>query len=278
MTGASAAVAAMIASGNPSTGPGVLALAASVSTAALVTLTLHAGRRPAARRPIVARLGDAEAAGPTARTRRDDPSLLARSPAWTTTLVAAVAGTAAITQLGLPATILLVVVTIGARPLRRRRSAKRRKRQIDAAIPDAIELLVLIIQAGLTPGQAVAAVRQVVPEPLRAGFDAIAHRLQRGQRLADALVALPELLGPTAAPLADAIASADRYGLPLAPILDRLADDARADRRRLADAHARTLSVRLSFPLVVCTLPAFVLLAIMPAVLGALSSLRGTTP
>ena len=41
---------------------------------------------------------------------------------------------------------------------------------------------------------------------------------------------------------------------------------------------ARRLPVRLSFPLVVCTLPSFVLLAIAPAVLGALSTLQGTTP
>jgi len=32
----------------------------------------------------------------------------------------------------------------------------------------------------------------------------------------------------------------------------------------------------LSFPLVVCTLPSFVLLAIAPAVIAALSSLGGT--
>jgi tight adherence protein C len=104
------------------------------------------------------------------------------------------------------------------------------------------------------------------------------HQLARGRRLADALAALPGVLGPGAQPVAEAIGAADRYGLPLGPVLERLADDARATRRRLAEAHARTLPVRLSFPLVTCTLPSFVLLAIVPAVLGTLSSLRGTGP
>ena len=74
------------------------------------------------------------------------------------------------------------------------------------------------------------------------------------------------------------IATADRDGLPLAPALDRLAADARTTRRRLGEAAARRLPVRLIFPLVTCTLPSFVLLAIAPAVLGALSTLRGRAP
>ena len=36
--------------------------------------------------------------------------------------------------------------------------------------------------------------------------------------------------------------------------------------------------VKLSFPLVVCTLPSFVLLAIVPAALGAISTLRASAP
>jgi hypothetical protein len=45
-------------------------------------------------------------------------------------------------------------------------------------------------------------------------------------------------------------------------------------RRRWAELHARRLPVQLLFPLVVCILPAFGLLAIVPLVLSALSSLR----
>ena len=56
------------------------------------------------------------------------------------------------------------------------------------------------------------------------------------------------------------------------------ADDIRAERRRRAEAQARTLPVKLAFPLVMCTLPSFVLLAIVPALLGAVSTLRGSAP
>ena len=57
---------------------------------------------------------------------------------------------------------------------------------------------------------------------------------------------LPALLGPVAQPLVDSLSAADRYGLPLAPVLERLALEARQQRRRDSDATARQLPVRLA--------------------------------
>lgn len=153
-----------------------------------------------------------------------------------------------------------------------------------AGWPDAIELVILGIHAGATPLAAVeAATARLegathVDSRVRLAFDEVVHRVHRGAGLADALGAIPELLGPAATEFADSIATADRYGLPLAPVLDRLAAEVRAERRRSAEIEARSLPVRLSFPLVLCTLPSFVLLAIAPAVLGAIAALRDSVP
>jgi Flp pilus assembly protein TadB len=154
-------------------------------------------------------------------------------------------------------------------PVRRRRH----RRAVDHQLPDVIEMLVLAVHAGSSPTQAIDHVRPLLAPTIRPAFDLVVHRLQRGRGLADAVGALPELLGHRAVALADGIAAADRYGLPLGPVLDGLADEARAERRRLGEEHARSLSVKLSFPLVTCTLPAFVLIAIVPAVIGSLASL-----
>ena len=62
---------------------------------------------------------------------------------------------------------------------------------------------------------------------------------------------------------------AERHGTPVAHTLEQLALDVRERRRRQAEAEARTLPIRMSFPLVACTLPSFVLVAIVPAVLAA---------
>lgn len=152
-------------------------------------------------------------------------------------------------------------------------SARRARLRRERALPDAIELLVLTVQAGLTPHQAVRNLVSIAPPSLRSAFESVCHRLDRGDPLADALNALHDEVGTSADPVVDAIASAERYGLPLAPVLERLADEARSARRRLGEADARRLPVTLSFPLVMCTLPSFVLLAIAPSVLAAISSL-----
>ena len=85
-------------------------------------------------------------------------------------------------------------------------------------------------------------------------------------------------VGDEARTFAEALATSERYGLPLGPVLDRLVDDARAHRRHQAEQAARRLPVTMAFPLVVCTLPSFVLLAVVPAVMGALVALRESLP
>ena len=153
---------------------------------------------------------------------------------------------------------------------RRRTLARRAQR----ALPDAIDLFVLAVRAGHLPAAAVDIVLPHLAPALQPAFAEVAAAVRSGTRFADALTVLPLRLGPQAAPLADSLIAADRYGLPLAPVLDRLADEARQHRRRLADASARQLPVRLSLPLVLCTLPSFVLLAVVPLLLAAFSSLN----
>jgi len=175
----------------------------------------------------------------------------------------------------------LAIAGAGILVVRRHRRSVRLRRlrgDIEAALPDAVELLVLCIRAGCSPTQAVGELVARAPPALRPAFAAVDLALHRGRSLADALGSLGDHAGPGGRDIARAIATADRDGLPLAPVLDRLAADARTARRRLGEAAARRLPVRLTFPLVTCTLPSFVLLAIAPAVLGALSTLRARSP
>jgi len=138
---------------------------------------------------------------------------------------------------------------------------------------DALDLLLLSIRAGLLPVEAMRMVLPHIGPTARVAFDAVLEQVGAGTRFADALAVLPQQLGPRAFLLADALAAADRDGLPLAPVLERLSADARAQRRRDADAMARQLPVRMAFPLVLCSLPSFVLLAVAPMIIAALSAL-----
>lgn len=176
-----------------------------------------------------------------------------------------------------PALAILAAISIGGGlRLRGRRRLAARQRAVEEAMPDATEILVACLHAGRTPTQAVLELARLAPAAVRPAFAAVEQRLHRGHGLADALDELTGRCGRCALPLVTAVGAAVRDGLPLAPVLDRLTDDANSSRRRQGEAAARRLPVRLSFPLVVCTLPSFVLLSVAPAILGAVSSLRSS--
>ncbi len=188
--------------------------------------------------------------------------------------MAAVLGAAvAVWVIGPLAAGIVAVATLMIRRVRPIRAERRRRADIERGLPDAMDRLVLGVRAGLTPFQAVGELAGSDDTAIGDAFGEVVRRTERGQPFADALDALPQRLGKQAGGLADVIATSDRHGLPLGPVLDQLTTEARTTRRRLDQADARKLPVRLSFPLVVCTLPSFVLLAIAPAVIAALSSL-----
>lgn len=163
---------------------------------------------------------------------------------------------------------------LAQRRLRRIGAQRSRSRAVEAAMPDAIDMVVLAVRAGHLPAAAISAVLDHLPAAVAPAFREVTQRIASGQRFAEALGALGDELGAAAHPLVDTLGAADTYGLPLAPVLDRLADEARAARRRAVEARVRQLPVRLSMPLVLCTLPSFVLLAVVPLLLGAFSSLH----
>jgi tight adherence protein C len=185
-------------------------------------------------------------------------------------MLALIAGTA---TFGLIPTLILLLFGLGAHRARPVLLARRRRREVERELPGTIELLVLSIHAGLTPNRAIRELATYAPEPVRPAFVEIVHRMDRGEPFARAMVALPDWLGPRSVGLAEVIAAADKYGLPLSHVLDQLSSEARGTRRRLDEPDARKLPIKLAFPLVACTLPSFVLLAIAPAVIAALSSL-----
>ena len=130
----------------------------------------------------------------------------------------------------------------------------------------------MAIGAGLTVHHAVAAVSARSGGLSGAALARVPVRTSRGERLADALDDWAEC-GEPIRPLAAALAAAERYGDPLGPVLDRVTAEARLVRRRRAEESARRLPVQLLFPLVLCVLPAFVLLAVVPLLLAAVPEL-----
>jgi tight adherence protein C len=173
-----------------------------------------------------------------------------------------------------PAALGAAVVGYLLPSLRLARAEKRRLAALAADLPDVVDLLVLAVGAGLTVHLAVAAVGRRAGGPLGAELRRVIDEVALGRRLADALDDVPKRAGESVRPLSSTLASAERYGAPLVASLERLATEVRRDRRRHAEESARKLPVKLLFPLVACTLPAFALLTVAPLIAGAIRSLH----
>lgn len=152
--------------------------------------------------------------------------------------------------------------------------ASTERNAVAAQQADVIDLFVLALGAGLNLRLALEAVATRAPSQWAPALVSVVERVERGAPVGDALDALPGLLGEPARAVVRVLAGADRYGTPLLPALDRLAVDARLDRRRRAEEAARRVPVKLLFPLVLCVLPAFALLTVAPLLANALDALR----
>jgi pilus assembly protein TadC len=161
-----------------------------------------------------------------------------------------------------------LLVAGGGRPRPPVRSAPAVPVGPDAALVVAadlvIELVAAALDAGLPAGAAVAAAARACGPPV-------------GDELAPALEALrlglsPErawaLLPHGHAALARALLVSERTGAAVATVLRRAAADARLARAARVQVAARRLGVHQVLPLGLATLPAFVLLAVAPVVLG----------
>ncbi len=126
----------------------------------------------------------------------------------------------------------------------------------------------MAVGSGLAPASALAEI--VVHGP-----GVVAHRLQPVLDLVSSGLSFGEacqqvaLVDPVVAPLVTLLGEGVSTGAGLHDALERLADDRADDERRAAEERARAVPVKLLFPLVLCTLPGFVLLAVVPAVLRA---------
>ena len=152
----------------------------------------------------------------------------------------------------------------------------RRRRGLDATLgeelPAVLDLLGVAVGAGATPRGALETAARWGPPAIAAPVRRALVAIELGGSLAEALRDLATE-SPMLAPVADALLASARLGAPAGPALARLGDESRSVLRRQAEARARTLPVKLLFPLVFLVLPAFGLLTVAPAVISALSRL-----
>jgi tight adherence protein C len=149
------------------------------------------------------------------------------------------------------------------------RLAKRRQHRIRMSLPDALDLLVVSVEAGLGLDQAIQRVGEELsfahPE-LSGELRMINLELRAGKGRADALRNLAERTGvDDLSSLAAMLIQTDKFGTSVARSLRVHSETLRTKRRQRAEEAAAKTGVKMVFPLVFCIFPAIWVVTIGPA-------------
>lgn len=145
----------------------------------------------------------------------------------------------------------------------------RRKEAIFLGLPDAIDLMVVCVEAGLGLDQAMRRVGEEMQKshPVVAEEYRIANQqLQFGRPRHDVLKALGQRNGvPDLQQLASILIQADRFGSSIGQALRVQSDAMRVRRRQLAEEKAAKTAVKMIFPLVLFIFPGIFVVLVGPA-------------
>ena len=146
---------------------------------------------------------------------------------------------------------------------------KRRKDQIFYGLPDALDLMVVCVEAGLGLDQAM---RRVADE-MKKSYRVIAEefglcnlQLQMGRRRAEVLHELGQRTGvDDLRALASILIQADKFGSSVAQALRVQSESMRTRRKQIAEEKAAKTAVKLIFPLVIFIFPGIFVVLVGPA-------------
>ena len=149
------------------------------------------------------------------------------------------------------------------------RMAKRRQHRIRLALADALDLLVVSVEAGLGLDQAIQRVGDEIAFAYRDLSDELRLvnlELRAGKGRTEALRALAERTGvDDLGSLVAMLVQTDRFGTSVAQSLRVHAETMRTKRRQRAEEAAAKTGVKMVFPLVLCIFPAIWVVTIGPA-------------
>ena len=146
---------------------------------------------------------------------------------------------------------------------------KARKEEIFLGLPDALDLLVVCVEAGLGLDQAMRKVAEEMKRTFRIiseEFSLANFQLQVGKTRADVLHDLGDRSGvEDLRQLAAILIQADKFGSRVAQALRVQSESMRTRRRQLAEEKAAKTAVKLIFPLVIFIFPGIFVILVGPA-------------
>jgi tight adherence protein C len=152
------------------------------------------------------------------------------------------------------------------------------KKRIQRGMPDALDLLVICVDAGMGLDQALLRVNDelkfshpaIYEEFLQVNLEQRAGRprLESWQNLTTRTEA-PELAG-----FVSMLVQTERFGTPILKALRDFAEEIRDKRQQRAEEAAAKTKIKIVFPLVLCIFPCIFVVLLAPALIGILASLK----
>jgi Flp pilus assembly protein TadB len=184
--------------------------------------------------------------------------------------VGAVAGSWLVAATAGPVVAAVVYVGLGKLP---GSSVQAENERIVAALPQACDLIAAALQAGLPLRNATEAVADSTPGPLGKALSQLCARVRLGASESEAWLDLSE--SPGLGQVGRELGRSLERGMAVSGLLAQLAEAARKEATNQAVVKARRVGVRSVMPLMVCFLPAFILLGIVPIIGGVIGGVIG---
>ena len=160
-----------------------------------------------------------------------------------------------------------------------RRKVRSRQEDIQRTLPDALDLMVVCVEAGLGLNQALVRVAEEmerVSPTISEEFALVGLEMRAGTPRQDALRNLGERTGlPDMRSFVAMLVQTDRFGTSVADALRVHADELRTKRRQRAEEAAAKLTVKLIFPIILFIFPSLFIVILAPAMFHILESFGG---
>jgi tight adherence protein C len=141
--------------------------------------------------------------------------------------------------------------------------------KMQRALPDALDLLTISVEAGLGFDAALSQVARNTEGPLAAEFARVLQEMQIGLGRSSALRALGERSPmPDLRSFTSAMVQADAFGIPIGQVLRVQSSEIRVKKRQRAEEAAQKIPVKIMVPLVLFILPALFVAVLGPAIIA----------
>ena len=148
-----------------------------------------------------------------------------------------------------------------------------RQDKIVRALPDALDLLTISVEAGLGFDAAMSKVATKWDNELSAAFNRVIQEIQMGKLRREALRDMADRMEvPDVSSFVAAIIQADQLGVSIAKVLRIQSEQMRIRRRQRAEEKAHQAPVKMLFPMAFLIFPALFIVLLGPAILVVMRS------